>query len=372
MSGLWQAQAPSATAWLAALRDARMCSGWTVAEWELIIRQARRLRLLGRLAESVLASPPPEGLPAPVLVHLVAEQRYSRWRMRAMSWALRRVGVAWQDATFPRVLLKGAAYVAQGLPIAQGRLPSDVDVLVPRAHLPQAHALLLGEGWAETPLDAHDQRYYREWSHEWPPLRHPLHGLELDLHHNILPPVSRTRVDAARLLARIQSSRLQGWHVLHPQDQLLHSAVHLFRESEAQDRLRDLVDMDGLVRHFAAHGLWEGLVERAEELGLTPALALCLSLCVNRLGTPVPDTVTKALGPALPAGPVRWVFDRLLRMPDPDTSESWQESVAATALAVRYHAWRMPLSILVPHLWHKWRSERAAELESPGAAGPAA
>ena len=40
------------------------------------------------------------------------------------------------------VLLKGAAYVGQDLPIAAGRLSSDLDIMVPPVHLLQVQARL--------------------------------------------------------------------------------------------------------------------------------------------------------------------------------------------------------------------------------------
>ena len=136
--------------------------------------------------------------------HLIAEQRLSRWRTASMVWTMERVATMLGDAPYPRVLLKGAAYIGQGLPIAAGRLPSDLDILVPQAHLPDAQARLIQAGWNAVELDEHDRRYYYEWSHEVPPMTHPLLAMELDLHHNILPPVARTHVDADTLLQRLQ------------------------------------------------------------------------------------------------------------------------------------------------------------------------
>jgi hypothetical protein len=236
---------PAVFAWLPALRDPAVVLGWDLAQWEYVIRLSRRLRLLGRLAEGVAAAGLLEQVPAQAARHLRAEMHVSRWRTAALRWVLERVDTALAQAPYPRVLLKGAAYLGQELPIAHGRLPSDADILVPLEHLADAQARLLRAGWAEAGMDDHDQRYYREWSHELPPMRHPLHALELDLHHNIVPPVARATVDAAPLLARLQPSIWPGWQVLQPADQVLHSATHLFGDSEARDRLRDLVDLDG-------------------------------------------------------------------------------------------------------------------------------
>lgn len=375
---------PPGLFWVAALGEPRHVLSYTVDEWQQALRVARRLRLLGRLAHAVTAAGLLPALPGPVQAHLVAEARYSRARTLALNWTLERVMARWQGAGFPAVLLKGAAYIAQGLDIAHGRLPSDADVMVPRDSVATAQAALVAAGWDEVELDEHDRRYYHEWSHEVPPMRHPVHPLELDLHHNILPPVARTRVDAAALLARVQPATapgFEGWQVLHPQDQLLHSAAHLFFESEARDRLRDLVDLDGLMRHFGADtAFWRDLPERAAALNLQVPLAMALDFAAGWLGTPVPADVqarVRAQGPGpLQRAGLTAIFGALLRPVDPDRLPPASQALAAQALLLRYHLWRMPLTLLLPHLWHKWRAEREAdraeERGRDGAAGPAA
>lgn len=352
--------------WVRALREPRSSLAWTLAEWEQVLRLSRRLRLLGRLADSVHRAGLAEAVPAPVRRHLQAEARFSAWRTTALTWGLNRIGQVLADAGYPRVLLKGGAYIAQGLPIACGRLPSDLDILVPRAHLADAQARLVAAGWSETELDEHDQRYYREWSHEVPPMRHPVHPLELDLHHNILPPVARLRVDADRLLARLRPSAWPGWQVLDAADQVLHSAAHLFQDSEARDRLRDLVDLDGLMRHFGAEpGFWPSLPARAAELGLSEPLALALHFTTAWLDTPVPSEIQSAVRAAGP-GPVRRaalvaLWAAVLEPAGLDSAPPWRQGLAAQVVLVRYHAHRMPLRLLVPHLWHKLRSAPKSE-----------
>lgn len=346
--------------WLQALREPTLALQWSLAEWEYVVRLARRLRLLARLGASLEAAGITDRVPAPVRRHLLGEQRLSSWRTQAMVWALDRIGATLGSQPYSRVLLKGAAYIGQDLPIAVGRLPSDVDILVPQAHLPDAQARLLAAGWQELKLDEHDRRYYREWSHEVPPLRHPQHRMELDLHHNILPPVARTRVDADVLLARLQPSKWPDWQVLQPVDQVLHSAAHLFLDSEARDRVRDLIDLDGLLRHFGTQvSFWPELVERAQSIGLTEPLALACHFCVSWFATPVPEEIltrVAGLGPSALRG--AWllpVIGRILTPTGPDQSAPWQQEVAAGIFLARYHRNRMPLRLLVPHLWHKLR-----------------
>lgn len=370
-------QTPGEFRWLSALREPAQVLHWSLGEWDHAIRLSRRLRLLGRLAEAVACSVGMTGLPEPVARQLQAEINFSRWRTRTLCWALEHVATAWADAPYPRVLLKGAAYIAQDLTIARGRLPSDIDVLVPRDRIADAQSRLVAAGWREVALDAHDRHYYHELSHEAPPMRHPRHGLELDLHHNILPPVARTHVDAALLLERVQASPWPGWHVLHPVDQVLHCAAHLFQDSELTDRLRDLVDLDELLRcHGSNASFWQQLPSRARQIGLGVPLALGCHFATHWFKTPMPAEAGESLNAMLPGRLQRaWLFPALeatLRPTAPDDRPSAAQRLGALALLARYHTTRMPLRHLLPHLWHKARPGRKAAhqdqvVELPGA-----
>jgi len=361
--------APPSLRWLAALREPQRVREWSLAEWQAVVPQARRLRLLARLAEAIDAAGLMAQVPPQPLRHLHAEQHLSRHRTTAMRWAVERIGAALAGSAYPRVLIKGSAYLAQRLPIAAGRLPSDLDILVPREHLADAQQRLQAQGWAEVELDAHDRRYYHEWSHEVPPMRHPIHAVELDLHHNILPPLARTQVDAQALLQRLRPAAERasgdgcwaGWSVLQPTDQVLHCAAHLGLDAELRERVRDLVDLDGLLRHHAGAdpSFWPALLARARALGLTEPLALALPLCMAWLATPVPADVARELAGAGPGRLSRRALAPLLRVllqpgePLQDTRAA-QRAAAAVFLA-RYHLQRLPLRLLLPHLWHKLR-----------------
>ena len=193
-------------------------------------------------------------------------------------------------------------------------------------------------------------------------------GLELDLHHNILPPVARTHVDADALISRLRPSKWPSWQVLAPTDQVLHSAAHLFLDSELRDRIRDLVDLDGLLRHFGAEPrFFAQLVERAQELGLEEPLALASHFCVSWLGTPLPAEIQASIV-AIGPGRMRraWLlplFEAVLTPTEPDDSPPLRQDVAAFVLLARYHRQRMPMRLLVPHLWHKLRANRIAETD---------
>lgn len=352
------ASPPAQLDWLQALRRPDAVLSWTLPQWERVVRLARRLRLLGQLAETLAANELLQSVPTQARRHLIAEQRVSRWRVRAIAWTAERVTAMLGETSYPRVLLKGASYVAQGLPIALGRLPSDLDVMVPRSHVADALTRLEAGGWKQVELDEHDQRYYFEWSHEVPPLLHPLHEVELDLHHNILPPVARTTTNADALLARSQSCDWAGWKVLDPVDQVLHCAAHLFLDPDARERMRDLVDLDGMFRHFGGTpGFWAALPERSFALNLTEPLALACHFATAWLGTPVPEEAAEAISDAARRDrfqPLLRAFLHQVLMPvEPDQDPGFGQRVSALLLLSRYHRNRMPLRYLVPHLWHK-------------------
>jgi len=356
---------PSQLRWLGALVTPACTQAWTLAQWQTVIRVSRRLRLLGRLAEALDRSGLLASVPEGPRRHLLAEQRYARWRTQQMLWGLERLPQMLGRVDYPLVLLKGAAYLGQDLGIGRGRLPSDIDILVPKAHIEDAQTRLLARGWQETELDAHDQRYYREWSHELPPMRHALHGLELDLHHNILPPVARVHVDASLLLADLRPSLWPGWMVLAPVDQVLHSAAHLFHDSDMRDRVRDLVDIDGLLRHFGQERVfWDALVARARRLGLHQSLALAMHFCSTWLQSPIPrDILERSRVQGLSRPEAVWLiplFDRVLRPTDPDATPGLRQTWAARTLLLRHHWGRMPVRLLLPHLLHKARARSEA------------
>lgn len=214
-------------------------------------------------------------------------------------------------------------------------------------------------GWVGAQRDPYDQRYYREWMHELPPMRHLRRGTVVDVHHAITPPTSRWCADSEKM--RSQAIPLPGRpavRILAPADMVLHSATHLFHEGELDNGLRDLVDLDSLLRHFGAQpGFWDRLVPRAVEVGLARPLYYALRYTKLKLGTPVPDGVAAAAAAAAgPAGPLRVLMDalfvRALRPKHPSCSGA-ATRLARWLLYVRGHWLRMPVPLLLYHLTRK-------------------
>jgi len=254
--------------------------------------------------------------------------------------------------------------VMANLPAALGRTFTDVDIMVAKSDVEKVEITLHRKGWVTSnKLDAYDQQYYRRWMHEIPPLTNVIRGTTLDVHHTIVPETARSDVNARKLMeAALPLEGHAGLWVLAPRDMVLHSAVHLFNEGEFAHGLRDLSDLDLLMRHFSSDpNFWQGLVERAFEFGLERPLYYAFRFTSRIFGTPVPERENQALAAGSP-GPVTgrvmdFLFFRALR-PDHPTCRLPLTGLALWLLYVRAHHLRMPPHLLVPHLIRKAISRR--------------
>ena len=343
------------------LRDAQHARTMQLADWDDTIRLTRQARLLGMLAHRLRDD---EDLWAflheRVRGHLQAAIHYSAYRVQLVRMEMRALDAA-LPADRPVALLKGAGYLVQGLAMARGRMPNDVDLLVRRADLDAAEAALRSAGWQMEAKTDYDERYYREWSHELPPMRYPGHALEVDLHHTIAPVTSRTRADDALLFDGLQSVPGSRFRVLDPCDQVIHAAIHLFQDSDLHGQLRGLVDVDGLIRHHLGDNaqVWSRLIDRAERHRADRVLWYALHYCRSWLGTPVPEGLALGPPPRWARHGMDWVFSRACPPRIPDATPSLGERLADTLGELRYHRLRMPPTLLARHLLHKsWKAVR--------------
>jgi hypothetical protein len=352
------------------LRDPARAEGLGLADWDLLLRQAANAGLAATLGCSLADAGVMEDVPPAARRHLEWAGVALRAHQRAVRFEVDQIRRALAGLGLPLILLKGAAYALAGLPPAQGRIFSDVDILVPRERIGEVEAALMLHGWASTLDDPYDQRYYREWMHELPPMEHVQRGNTIDVHHAILPETARVRPDPALLRAAAQpipgSDKL--W-TLAPHDLVLHSAVHLFSEGETDHGLRDLLDLHRLLLHFgAAPGFWEALPARAVQLQLARPLFYALRYCSRLLGTPVPAaTLAAAAAAGRPNAPLLALMDGIfLRslVPQHPSCADRLTPLAQGALYLRGNWLRMPPLMLARHLFHKaFISPRTARAE---------
>jgi hypothetical protein len=182
-------------------------------------------------------------------------------------------------------------------------------------------------------------------------------------------------IDSALLFSDLRPSQWPDWQVLSPVDQTLHSAAHLFFDAEPRDRARDLIDLDGLLRHFGADpAFWEALPRRAEALGLLEPLTLACHFTHAWFGTTIPADLEATLAERGP-GRVKLsaliaLMGAVLRPGEVELPDGLGKRFAATTVLARYHAHRLPWRVLLPHLWRKWRASAVQSSETEASADP--
>lgn len=331
----------------------------TISDWENVLRASRRGYLLSRVAHIADRIGLTEQLPAKVQFHFRSALRLAESHARSVNWEIRKICEALAATGTPIILLKGAAYIKGELEAGNGRLLSDVDIMVPHDQLEDAEKALLSHGWFPSKLNAYDQRYYRTWMHELPPMHHLRRGTTIDLHHTILPPTALLKPDVEKLWrAALPLNGEPNLLALAPVDMILHSAVHLFHDGELEHGVRDLVDIDALLGQFSVEeSFWGRLVERADELDLSRPLYYALRYCNAFLHTPIPLNIQECVrDSAHLSGVTAAMMDFLVSRSLGAILESdpaIQTRLCQFSMYVRSHYLRMPLYLLIPHLLRK-------------------
>ena len=327
-----------------ALATPESVTGLTDTQWTALLCMAHAERLAGTLAYRVAGLPvPPRAAAILENARLNAEAGRTRalWEVERMRRALAPLGV-------PVVLLKGSAFVAAGLNAGQGRLVGDLDILVPRAALPAVEAALLDAGWEWLKHDAYDDAYYRRWMHELPPLIHRERDAMIDVHHTILPLTAKPKPDPAALFAESVSLG-NDVSMLSAADMIVHAVAHLLADGDLSGGLRNLWDIDRLLREYDEDGFMRLLRERAEMHGLRAELEKALYLSIDLYGTPI-ATMRRA--------PSKLFRTRIL------ARDGWgreTHKLLRFAFYLRSHLIRMPLPMLLRHLAIKWWKARRAQ-----------
>jgi hypothetical protein len=337
-----------------------------LSEWDRFLPEARSAGLLPRLDFMLTELGLFDSIPDPVKPHLIAARRIADNEHSVICWEVNRIARALAGVDARVVLLKGAAYVLQGLRVARGRISSDVDILVSKDALKTVESALLYHGWQQMKLDDYDQYFYRKWSHELPPLQHRDRGTVVDVHHTILPPTGRLHPDPEKLLAASVPLGESRFYVLAPADMVLHSAAHAFQDGDLTRGLRDLVDIDDLLRQFSRNEeFWDKLSSRAEALQLFRPLYYALRYANLYLQTPIPQNIINRSQRWKPPWPACSAMD--LIVDQAVTAGPWHKDLglrlSRKLLYVRAHWLRMPPYLLIPHLIRKAMMNRTAGIE---------
>jgi hypothetical protein len=343
---------------LQAFRHPQSVTSLSLAEWDMLIRQARHGNVLASLHALLEEQGMLNAVPAQPRRHLAWSWIAAKRHSQAVFWEVSHIRKALADVGIPVMLLKGAAYVFTRLPSARGRIFSDIDILVPKSSLDRVEAALMMHGWATQHMDNYDQRYYRKWMHELPPMQHIKRLSVIDVHHAIVPETAPVHPDPALLLKAARAvDGGDGLTVLAPPDMVLHSAVHLFHDGEFDNGLRDLIDIHRLLNHFGASpDFWPLLLHRARELELARPLFYALRYAKRMLGTSIPPETIDASKAGSPGKLILALMDHLFSRglaPDHSSCTDRYTGIAKQLLYIRANWLRMPPFLLARHLFHK-------------------
>jgi hypothetical protein len=343
---------------LQVLRKPACALRFALADWDLLLRQAACARLDASLLLLLEEHGLLDQVPAAPREHLEWTRAQLLRHSQAVRWEVHQIQLALAPLGLPLILLKGSAYVMAQLPAARGRLFSDVDILVPKEALDKVESQLLLNGWVGSKLDEYDQRYYRNWMHELPPMQHAIRGGMIDVHHAILPETGKVRPDPLLLRAAAVGVPGQpGLQVFAPVDMVLHSAVHLFHDGELDHGLRDIFDLHRLLAQFGAEaGFWQALQARAVQLGAQRILFYALRYTTALLETPVPQAAIDASRTGAPHPLLLALMDTLfLRALQPNhaSCDDWLSGASRFLVYIRANWLRMPPLMLARHLFHK-------------------
>lgn len=326
------------------LRDPQSAGHVEVAHWAGLLTAARALSLIGTLAERLRGIALPEGVE-----RVLEDVRLANLAGRRQAlWEAECARVALSNYCGRVVLMKGTAYVAAGLDAGTGRSIGDLDIMVARNDLPEVESALLAAGWEWVRPDPYDDLYYRTWMHELPPMIHRTRDRMIDVHHTILPLTARPKPDAAALLS--DAERLpSGLYIFSPADMVCHAVAHLIADGDMGGGMRNLWDIDRLVRDFAERDpdVWAALAARARMHGLESQLARALRLAGTLYGTPAPDPIAGRPRPG----------DQLF-LARVTAVNGWGQKTRRQlrrGFYVRSHLLRMPPAMLARHLFVKWR-----------------
>ena len=338
---------------ITALKTPLAMSTFTLAQWDLVIPQARAAGLLGRLAALVIQNKQIVPLPKSVWHAMEASLALATRQEISVRYELRQLDAALAKLNTPVIVLKGAAYIATDSSASAGRLMTDIDILVGKPAIHETEAALMLAGWLSNHHDAYDQRYYRQWMHEIPPMQHIRRGTILDVHHNLLPETARIQTRPDLIIA--SAVPLSGMACLRAPselDMILHSATHLMHEGEWHHGLRDLSDLFTMIMAESDQrsDFWPALEDRAQELKLERPLFLALKQLSRIFGMEIPSLQfhnQHFLDPILHGLLTRGILSFH------SSCRSALTSLSELALYARSHGLRMPLHLLMPHLLYK-------------------
>jgi hypothetical protein len=321
---------------------------YTLDQWNHIVLILRHEKLLARFYLLLIAHGMTSSIPNKALRHCKnAETLAAKQRSVVLCETHALKQAVGNDTSF-LLLLKGAAYTLCDNGAALGRVYSDIDVLVPKHVINTVESRLAIQGWFSKELDDYDEKYYRQWAHEIPPMQHGTRGTVLDLHHNLVPPVSGKSIDIEKFV-RVAKREVDGVLTLNDSGMFFHSAIHLFFNDDYSSAFRDMTDL-WMLSKDQNDDFYHGLFALHRDFGFAKESIIALHLLKTRYSLNLPEWVYTKVSKYI--GEIStWEVKLLSKVSEPKHALlSSGERGALNALAeARGHFLKMPIGTLAYH-----------------------
>lgn len=319
------------------------------SEWEALLFILHTARLEAWLAAQLEKTQATEALPVTVQSKLISALLYARRQQQQVHYECSNLTALLAEKDIEPLFLKGAAYVISPVFNSEGRICSDIDALVLREQLEAAERHLKINMWIGQEVDDYDDKYYREYAHEIPPMMQSERGTVLDLHHNLFLPVSGRAPNISQFW-ELRSRNENGLSTLKPAAALVHSMIHLLMNEEVTYGLRDCLDMQSIIDTHNSESFWLEVSTLVVDNDFTHEYQLLLLLLDSLFSR---ETVKQQILAQQITADTKtrfwlWCYRKAV-MPDHPQLCNPYAGIARAAVYCRGHSQKMPLATLLKH-----------------------
>ena len=336
----------------------RPCSlaEFDLPQWEQLLRILRGADMLGAFYYFLKTNELLPIVPDFFQAHLHSAKRYSDRQVQQIKTETDYLCQTLQTINCQPTFLKGAAYVLDKTSNHEGRVMTDIDILVYKDDLALVETTLKRYGWVEKKLDDYDQQYYRKWAHELPPFNHPERGVTLDIHHTIIPPISGIEIPESLLFGTTKHTE-SGKITLSDPMMVIHCIIHLFYNEDYEKSFRDIFDIHLLLTDYEEKYQLTSICQLADELGFSKEIYYACALTDAIFKTQRVKNLTGQSARYTHVTTTNFFIKNIILpaiMPHHDLINTPWSNFARTIMFLRGHYLKMPLKVLVPHIWVKF------------------
>ena len=334
------------TAIIAAPKQVQQLSA---SDWEILLWVLDTARLEAWLNAQLEPIGLKDSLPATVQTRLDSAMIYAERQQKQVRYECEIISSLLSEKRITPLFLKGAAYVISAEFNSAGRICSDIDALVKQDELDVAERQLKMNMWLSQDVDDYDDKYYREYAHEIPPMMQAERGTVLDLHHNLFLPVSGRAPKIEQFWATTTTND-NGLSTLKPAAALVHSMIHLLMNEEVTYGLRDCLDMQSIIDTHNSESFWLEVSTLVVDNDFTHEYQLLLLLLDSLFSR---ETVKQQILAQQITADTKtrfwlWCYRKAV-MPDHPHLCNRYAGVARAAVYCRGHSQKMPLATLLKH-----------------------